>query len=83
MTPTPLDKPAPLDGESVRVWMTGFNLSQEETAEILGIDQSTISRWLSGEFTPPPYLRHALVLLSIDPKGIAWAMEKYPRKDFK
>ena len=47
----------------IKAWREERGLSQREMADVLGVRQATVSRWESGERTPPPYLRLALEML--------------------
>ena len=82
MTHSPLDKPMPVTPTGLKAWIDGYSLTQTLAAEYLGTNQSTVSRWLSGETAIPGCMQHALTLLSIDPRWIAVAVNNYPRKDF-
>ena len=45
-----------MSGEELRKWRIEHDLSQEELAYLLGINQKTISLWELGKRKPPVYL---------------------------
>ena len=45
-----------MSGEELRAWRIKHDLSQAELAELLGVNQSTISHWEIGYRTIPLYL---------------------------
>ena len=56
-----------MSGEEIRNWRLKHDLSQQELAELLGIDQTTISAWEKGKRVPPKYL--PLLLMFLEKEG--------------
>jgi hypothetical protein len=83
MTQSALDKPAPVGPEELQSWLSSYGLTQEQASELFGTTQPTMSRWLRGQSDTPGCLRHAMTLLSLDPRWVAMAQNQYRRKDFK
>ena len=45
-----------MTGEELRAWRLKHDLSQAELAELLGVNQNTISRWELGQRKIPNYM---------------------------
>ena len=52
-----------MSGEELRAWRIKHDLSQAELAELLGVDQTTISAWEKEKRIPPKYLPLLLIFL--------------------
>ena len=56
-----------MSGEEIRNWRLKHDLSQQELAELLGIDQTTVSAWEKEKRVPPKYL--PLLLMFLEKEG--------------
>ena len=56
-----------MSGEELRNWRIRHDLSQAELAELLGVDQTTISAWEKEKRVPPKYL--PLLLMFLEKEG--------------
>ena len=50
----------PMTPEELREWRTSRGLTQKQLAELLGVKQSSVSRWEDGKRKIPPFLKLAL-----------------------
>jgi hypothetical protein len=78
----PPDEPAPVDADELSDWMATHELGVAQTADMFGVSRRTVCRWLTGASAPPGCLRHAMVMLSIEPRALAFAIRHHPRTTF-
>jgi DNA-binding transcriptional regulator YiaG len=46
--------------EKIKVWRNGLGMSQEEFAEAIGVDESALAAWETGDHRPSRNSRHRL-----------------------
>lgn len=57
-----------VDGETLRDRRSALNLTQQELADLLGVQQNTVARWERNERAIPPYLELALKQIEAEQK---------------
>lgn len=58
-----LSSTRPLDANGLADTLARLGLTQAAAGELLGVEQSTISRWLNGERSIPPPVAKLLLLV--------------------